>query len=156
MKRDGYTFLGWSRNPSASEPEYVAGNTFTMPGENVVLYAVWRPNNNTAYRVEYYYQKQDGSYPDEATLTSDVRYGVTDRTVRVTGADKTPDAAYPDYTEDSTNEKKLYEASVKADGSTVLKVYFKRQVNIAGTKTWIDPVGSEHPEIVIELLRDGV
>ncbi len=155
LKRDGYTFLGWSRDPYASEPEYVQGNTFAMPGENVVLYAVWRPNNNTAYKVEYYYQKEDGSYPDQATLTSSMRYGVTDRTARVTGADKTPDAAYPNYTEDSTNDKKIYEAIVKADGSTVLKVYFKRQINIAGTKTWIAPVGSEHPEIVIYLLRDG-
>lgn len=42
--RFGYTFMGWSRDSSASFPEYsyaYGDNVFQMPCEDVVLYAVW-------------------------------------------------------------------------------------------------------------------
>lgn len=47
-KRD-HEFLGWSTNPNATEPEFVAnGNkTFTMGSGDVVLYAVWEYTPST-------------------------------------------------------------------------------------------------------------
>ncbi len=41
--RDGYTFLGWSRNASATTPEFTQNGTksFTISSSNVTLYAVW-------------------------------------------------------------------------------------------------------------------
>lgn len=44
--RDGYTFLGWDENPTATVPTYTATGTssFTMPAKNVDLYAIWKPN----------------------------------------------------------------------------------------------------------------
>ena len=38
--RPGYTFLGWSENAQATQATYVGGNEFTMPGHDVVLYAI--------------------------------------------------------------------------------------------------------------------
>ena len=38
--RSGYTFLGWSKSSSATNPEYRVGNTITLTG-NTTLYAVW-------------------------------------------------------------------------------------------------------------------
>lgn len=42
--RFGYDFLGWATSPDATDPEYPVGQggSFTMPGHQVVLYAVWR------------------------------------------------------------------------------------------------------------------
>ncbi len=39
-KRDEYVFIGWSKDPNATEPEYQPGATFTE-NENTTLYAVW-------------------------------------------------------------------------------------------------------------------
>ncbi|MDD6799725.1 MAG: permease-like cell division protein FtsX [Firmicutes bacterium] len=46
-------FLGWSRDPDATEPEYPAGGTYTVSAEdalsgNVTLYAVWENKPRTA------------------------------------------------------------------------------------------------------------
>ena len=55
--------------------------------------------------------------------------------------------------------KVIRNADAKVDGTptnptddTVVKEY----VNIEGTKTWIDPEGTVHPDITINLLRDGI
>ncbi len=53
--RDGYTFLGWSRDPNATEPEYTHDASLgyptqlTVPGNSdgftaITLYAVWQEN----------------------------------------------------------------------------------------------------------------
>lgn len=47
--REGYTFVGWSTNSSATEAEYNSSEglkTITMGNNNVTLYAVWK-NNST-------------------------------------------------------------------------------------------------------------
>lgn len=38
--RKGYTFLGWSTDPSATSPEYQAGDTYSE-NKSIVLYAIW-------------------------------------------------------------------------------------------------------------------
>lgn len=43
LVKEGSTFEGWSRNPDGSGIIYRAGDTFAMPAENVMLYAVWNP-----------------------------------------------------------------------------------------------------------------
>lgn len=42
--REGYTFLGWARNPNATEPTVQPGNTITTPATTTNLYAVWQSN----------------------------------------------------------------------------------------------------------------
>ena len=47
LVRSGYSFLGWATSSGATSPTYtvsgssVSPSTFTMPSNNVVLYAVW-------------------------------------------------------------------------------------------------------------------
>ncbi|MBP3329212.1 MAG: leucine-rich repeat protein [Clostridia bacterium] len=42
--RSGYTFLGWSRNSSATSASYEAGEKINI-SENMTLYAVWKENS---------------------------------------------------------------------------------------------------------------
>lgn len=43
-QRFGYDFLGWAESPDATVPVYPAmqGGSFSMPGHQVILYAVWK------------------------------------------------------------------------------------------------------------------
>ena len=67
MVRDGYTFLGWSRNIDAAAAEYTPGDPYT-DGVNIVLYAVWREDEIGDDRVVDADGVDDFDYyaPDEA------------------------------------------------------------------------------------------
>jgi uncharacterized repeat protein (TIGR02543 family) len=48
--RDGYTFVGWTEDSSATTATYAADGTLTMPANDVVLYAVWTAKS---YSISY-------------------------------------------------------------------------------------------------------
>lgn len=117
--RLGYEFKGWK---DANGVEYAAGSEARLDnnGSND-LYAVWEAID-VDYKVEFYYQDANGNYLPAPNKT-DVRQGKTDSTVSVTAADKA----------DKENGKYVYDGGaanvesgvVAADGSLVLKLYFK-------------------------------
>ena len=114
----GYTFTGWS--PEVAE-------TVTKNAEYV---AQWKANEDTKYTVEYYYQKDDGTYP-ESTDKKNEREGTTDATVTVTAEDKTPETVTgKTYVFDEENKSNVLNGKVAGDGSLVLKVYFKQQYKV--------------------------
>ena len=41
------------------------------------------------------------------------------------------------------------------EGNNVVNTIKQEEISVSGTKTWIDPEGTKHPEITIKLLRDG-
>ena len=119
--RLGYQFKGWK---DANGVEYAAGSEARLDnnGSND-LYAVWEAID-VNYKVEFYYQDSKGNYPDKANDDDIVtRQGKTDSIVFVTAADKA----------DKENGKYVYDGGaanvesgvVAADGSLVLKLYFK-------------------------------
>lgn len=119
--RLGYQVKGWK---DANGVEYAAGSEARLDnnGSND-LYAVWEASD-VNYKVEFYYQNTDGTYPDKAKDEDIVtRQGKTDSTVFVTAADKA----------NKENGKYFYDGNavnvesgvVTADGSLVLKLYFK-------------------------------
>ena len=122
--RTGYRFTGWNTEANGTGTSFSAGASARVDnlGSGNVLYAQWEANTNTKYTVEFYYQKDDGSYPSIASKT-EPRTGTTDTTVSVTNADK----------EAKENGKYVYDTTaanvesgiVAADGSLVLKLYFK-------------------------------
>ena len=62
------------------------------------------------------------------------------------------------YTVEETNVPAGYEPEVTGtakDGFTITNTIKQDAVTIEGTKTWIDPEGTVHPEITINLLRNG-
>ena len=122
FSRTGYTLVGWSTDPNAASAEYKTGSTARVDsaGDNI-LYAVWKANENTAYKVEFYCEQTDGAY---TLAKTDPRTGTTDATVSVTDTDK--GYGTPTYVYDEGNTNNLESGTVAADGSLTLKLYFKR------------------------------
>lgn len=119
--REGYTFAGWNTQADGTGSTFAAGASarvdVTEPND---LYAQWAPNTDTKYTVEFYYQDGDSYRLDH----SDPRTGTTDATVSVTDADKA-DKENGKYTFDANNINNKKSGTVAADGSLVLKLYFK-------------------------------
>lgn len=145
--RTGYTFAGWNTEADGTGRTFAAGAfarvDVTEPND---LYAQWTPNTDTTYKVEFYYQNDDGSYPSTASKT-EPRTGTTDTIVSVTNTDK----------EAKENGKYVYDTtaanvesgSVAADGSLVLKLYFKlNQADVTVNYYWnetTDKVATSKP-----------
>lgn len=124
--RTGYRFTGWNTQADGEGTSFAADASARVDdnlGSGNVLYAQWTPNTNTAYKVEFYYQNDDGSYPSIASET-EPRTGTTDATVSVTDVDKA-DKENGKYTFDANNANNILSGPVAADGSLVLKLYFK-------------------------------
>ena len=62
--RYGYSFLGWSADQEATEPQYLPGDIYRI-NENVTLYAVWNP---LAYPVFYDANGGDGAPEAQAKI----------------------------------------------------------------------------------------
>ena len=71
LTKVGYTFAGWNTAADGTGTGYSAGNTFSMPANNVTLYAMWIVNS---YTVSY-----DGNGSDSGTVpvTEIQNYGTT-------------------------------------------------------------------------------
>lgn len=57
LARTGYSYAGWNTQSDANGTGYSAGDTFAVPGQDVVLYAVWNANT---YSVSYNGNGQTG------------------------------------------------------------------------------------------------
>ena len=120
--RLGYQVKGWK---DANGVEYAAGSEARLDnnGSND-LYAVWEASD-VNYKVEFYYQNVDGTYPDKAKDEDIVtRQGKTDSTVSVTDVDKA-DKENGKYVYDESYTENIESGVVAANGSLVLKLYFK-------------------------------
>lgn len=129
----GYSFTGWNTEAKGTGTAFAAGSSARV--DNISsndLYAQWTPNTDTKYTVEFYYQNADGSY---ALNHTDNRKGTTDTTVYVTEEDK---AAKEDgkYVYD-TAVANVESGAVAADGTLVLKLYFKlNQADVTVNYYW--------------------
>ena len=147
-ERTGYSFVGWNTAADGTGRTFAAGAfarvDVTKPND---LYAQWTPNTDTTYKVEFYYQNDDGSYPSTASKT-DPRTGTTDATVSVTDTDKA-DKENGKYTFDANNINNKKSGTVAADGSLVLKLYFKlNQADVTVNYYWnetTDKVATSKP-----------
>ena len=119
--RLGYQVKGWK---DANGVEYAVGSEARLDNvDSNDLYAVWEAIN-VNYTVEFYYQNVDGTYPDKAKDEDIVtRQGKTDSPVSVTDVDKA-DKENGKYVYD-INAANVETGTVTADGSLVLKLYFK-------------------------------
>lgn len=80
LSREGYNFVGWNTATDGNGTDYVAGQTFAMPAENLTLYAKWieekynivyNGNGNTGGQApvaEEYSANQEVTVTNEGTL----------------------------------------------------------------------------------------
>lgn len=133
--RTGYTFAGWTTAADGTGTKFNANASARVDNGSNDLYAQWEANTNTKYKVEFYYQNDDGSYPSTASKT-EPRTGTTDTTVSVTDTDKA-DKENGKYTFDANNINNKESDTVAADGSLVLKLYFKlNQADVTVNYYW--------------------
>ena len=128
-----YAFSGWN-------PEFPTA----MPDRNLTWIAMWTPATGE-YKVEFYYQRADGTYSSTATR-EELRTWKTEWVWRVKDSDKEPSIA--GYAFDSTNTGNVLEWQIVWDGSLVLKLYFKKQFTVRYL-TWSHGTFSEdvHPNL---------
>ncbi|MBQ2842148.1 MAG: InlB B-repeat-containing protein [Clostridia bacterium] len=118
-EKDGYSFVGW----------FIKGTSTAfdgkMPTADTVYEAKWTAGTNTMYTIDIYMMDTNGQY---SMVTSTVSYGVTGTLAEIVPND----AALAGFTHDAS----LSELSklIDADGSTVLKIYYARDLY---TVTWI-------------------
>ena len=155
--RAGYTFEGWSA--SSSRTDYVAGSdwkdndsttkytvdTSGSAGANT-LYAIWKPSGSVAYTIERYLEDLDGTnWTQVTTAVSGEKLGAqndgtTGATVSIAGDSAT---LYEGFTLDSTVTGTKLSDTVAADGTTVLKAYYKR--NVHSITYELSPAGQATP-----------
>ena len=139
----GYTFQGWQ---PVGDDIAAEDGIFAMPARDVWIVGAWKADDDIPYTVEFYYENE-GSYLDEPD-DSIKHEGTTGTTVVATEADKTPTRSGYAFDEDA--EGNVLEGTVAADGSLVLKVYFKQQFTV----TYTD--GVEGEEVFADQVTSGI
>ncbi|MBQ2842149.1 MAG: InlB B-repeat-containing protein [Clostridia bacterium] len=105
--RTGYVFAGWDEEVG------------TMPVDGITFTAEWDEATNTPYTVKYYTMDTTGNY-DLDNPVVDNRTGTTN--AAVTAVTNTTEGFYVDP------DKSVLEGTIAADGSTVLEVYYAREL----------------------------
>ena len=123
--KNGYTFAGWYKDSALTQP---AGASLVLTAETV-LYAKWTPKS-VGYTVVFWKQKvTDSKTATNAQKTYDYAESATGRTATV-GTSVSPTSAdqsksYTGFTYNGTNSVSV---TVAADGTTVLNVYYDRNL----------------------------
>jgi len=116
LNKTGFSFSNWNTKQDGSGTTYLPGNTFTLPRQDVVLYAQWSPY--PSYKTEYYRQNADN---DDYTLHE---------TENLSGAANTAanpvHKIYTGFTEYTNHPNTVSSGTIAADGSLVLKLYYTR------------------------------
>lgn len=116
FSKSGYHFVNWT--------DYNPGDYYVFR-ENKTLYAQWAPNDDTAYKVEFYLTDSQGNI--KSLYKSETRYGTTDTQVDVENEGAT--IAIANYLYDTDNPNKITSGTIKADGSLVLKLYYSPETD---------------------------
>ncbi|MFT4105233.1 MAG: MBG domain-containing protein [Lacrimispora sp.] len=128
--RLGYMFLGWDENPDAGTPAYVKGNgkKLRMPGNNVTLYAIWKPDDTTEFKVNHWLQipGTSGTLQEHFTKSKEspeTKFSATESTV----SDETYIKEFSGYWyKEGIIDHKTSEI-VSGDRTTVLNLYYLKK-----------------------------
>lgn len=112
----GYTFAGWNTQADGSGTKYMPGDKVLVdtmaPGNH--LYAIWVKGTGTPYEVHHYLERLEGAYPYVPKEKDNLR--------GETGAWTA--AAAKSY--DGFTPMGFAQERIKADGSTVVKIFYTR------------------------------
>ena len=110
LTTDGYTFAGWYNG----ENEVMTGHKITGDLE---LTAKWNANTDTTYKVEHYQQNINDAGYTLVNSDTENKYGTTGENTSATVK------SYVGFT-----EKTIEQMKISADGSTVVKIYYDRNI----------------------------
>ena len=130
LTEEAIDIIGYNKVEPTSETIIVE-----LEGNEINFY--YTPATNTPYTVEYYYQ-ENGTYPETTDIKDTTRTGTTGEVATILEEDKTAQPEKIGYVFDAKANNVLSE-TIAADGSTILKVYFKQQFTV----TYTDGVDGE-------------
>lgn len=125
--RPGYTFTGWNTNPDGTGTNYEENAEFYLGKDKLnaeqkhVLYAQWKPDEDTIYKVEHYTVNKDGI---AVLKDTDILFGTTDMEVDVGDRHKDyPGYEFsPDFSQSGMNT--VGKGRIAGDDGLVLKLYY--------------------------------
>ena len=148
--------------PTQALADAVVGEWVTGTGEigtyaaipNVISDASKISLRGDAFTVPvYYYDKDTSEILTSETFSVDDKDGVVVDKQLNSYTGKRGNAKLATVEEEAVEG---YTTTYSPDTLAITNTIAQEQVTISGTKTWIDPEGTEHPAITINLLRDGV
>lgn len=125
--RDGYTFIGWSSSEDGLVEFYDKNSVknLTVDDNGVVkLYALWNANGDTNYKIEHYKQNEDGEFilsENDIVMAKGQTDSIANASIKTQS-----NIGFEKYIFDQSNTNNILAGTIKADGSLVLKVYYKR------------------------------
>lgn len=120
--RLGYAFIGWNSQEDGKGTDYTPGASYTYGDHDETVYAKWRANEDTPYKVEHYLITPQ----NECVLyQSDDKTGVTDTPVQADSISLTGYEYKALYKNEDLNLEEKAEGTIAGDGSLVLKLYYE-------------------------------
>ena len=129
-------FKKWaSANTEIIEDSTTKNLTFTMPAANVTLTATTEKTPKaTTYNIEYYYQQNDGTYPQTAQQEDIVTKNATVGDTVTASAEDKAQGVKEGYAYNENAADKVESAEVAVNNLeqpiTVLKLYYKKQFTV--------------------------
>jgi uncharacterized protein YpmB len=124
LAKEGYTFLGWATNATATVATHTAGSTFNIYS-NTVLYAVWQSENATVpYTVLYYLEGTTSAIAANKTATGILGTSVTETAPTLLGYTAVAPTTIT-ATLNATNNKIIFYYTANTD--IEYTVYYYRQ-----------------------------
>ncbi|MGP1511858.1 MAG: InlB B-repeat-containing protein, partial [Treponema sp.] len=115
--KTGYTFSDWQ--PVGAAPALSS----TFPASDATYTAQWNPASGTEYKVKHYQENLDGTYPSTPTDIESMT-GQTDHTFTAAEINGMKKTTYQGFEFD---KQELNHPSIKADGTTIIKLFYKRK-----------------------------
>ncbi len=130
--RPGYTFSHWSEEKDGSK--YSFGSPIS---EDTTLYAVWEANSDTEYTVIFWKQSvNDSKDAADDAKTYDYAESVTRTGITGASVSPTPKDQSKGYTGFTYNSSKSTSVTINGDGTTILNVYYDRNLLTINFYTW--------------------
>jgi uncharacterized repeat protein (TIGR02543 family) len=122
-KAVGYEFLGWT--PKQTDFTF-ANDQFKMPAHDVELIGKFKLREDVEYTVLHFYEKEDGSFPDDPKYTENKSDGKTGDTLDITLLLIEENGYRHEPTKDEylAGGAAIEAPVVQGDGSLVIKLYY--------------------------------
>ena len=122
FKRAGYTFVKWNTKKDGKGTDYIANSEYQLKASDTILYAIWKANDDTVYKIEHYKVNYDTNGTASASLAASIyAKGTTDTKVTIGSNDL---KNYEGYSYDPSYVGTINSGIIKGDGSLVLKLYY--------------------------------